>query len=138
MVNVYNLCINSNYNKINIWYSGNATVPSVGVQIIRFTMGLFWLTFWWHFVDISLTLIKFFRTKLSDKYGGYLWQVPASTYVLPDLQRPVPPRNSDLWVTWPVGFLRINPQVLVGDPDSCSPLSRAAFGVGRGKYLLKN
>jgi len=40
----------------------------------------------------------------------------------PDLQRPVPPRNSDLWVTWPVGFPRINPQVLVGDPDSCSPL----------------
>ena len=26
---------------------------------------------------------KNFRTKLSDKYGGYLWQVPASTDVLP-------------------------------------------------------
>ena len=30
----------------------------------------------------------------------------------PDLWRPVPFRNSDLWVTWPVG-----------DSDSCSPLS---------------
>ena len=35
----------------------------------------------------------------------------------PDLQRPVPPRNSDLWVTWPVG-----------GPDSCSPLPRIQFG----------
>ena len=40
----------------------------------------------------------------------------------PDLWRPVPFRNSDLWVTWSVGFPRINPQVLVGDPDLCSPL----------------
>jgi len=77
----------------------------------------FWLTFL-NFVYISLTLIKFFRTKLSDKYGGYL----PLQMCYPDLQRPVPPRNSDLWVTWPVGFPQINPQVLVGDPDSCSPL----------------
>ena len=47
----------------------------------------------------------------------------------PDLQRPVPPRNSDLWVTWPVGFPQINPQVLVGDPDSCSPLNGIFAGL---------
>jgi len=43
----------------------------------------------------------------------------------PNLQRPVPHRNSDLWVTWPVGFLQINPQILVDDSDSCSPLAQA-------------
>ena len=48
-----------------------------------YSIGPFWLTFWWHFVYISLTLIKKFRTKLRDKYGGYLWQVPASADVLP-------------------------------------------------------
>ena len=46
----------------------------------------------------------------------------------PDLWRPVPFRNSDLWVTWPVGFPRINPQVLVDDPDSCSPLIPSETG----------
>jgi hypothetical protein len=40
MVNVYNICINSNYNN-----GGNATVPSVGVQVIRFTVGLFLINF---------------------------------------------------------------------------------------------
>ena len=40
----------------------------------------------------------------------------------PDLWRPVPFRNSDLWSTWPMGFPQINPQVLVSDPDLCSPL----------------
>ena len=43
----------------------------------------------------------------------------------PDLWRPVPFRNSDLWVTCPVGFPQINPQVLVDDPDSCSPLEKS-------------
>jgi len=60
---------------------------TVGVQIIRFTMA-----FLINFFDdilfyISLTLIKIFRTKLSDKYGGYCGRYLPLQMCYPDLQR---------------------------------------------------
>ena len=68
-----------------------------------------------------------FETKLSDRYGGYLWWVSASTDVLPRFAKTCAiqkPRS--------VGFPWINPQAPVGDPDLCSPLGQ------RGSTTVKN
>ena len=47
------------------------------------SIGPFWSTFLMTFCLYISDSGQKFRTKLSDKYGGYLWQVPASTDVLP-------------------------------------------------------
>ena len=90
----------------------NATVPSCrDAIVIKFTLwALSDWNFWWHFVYISPTLIKHFRTKLNNKYGGWD-RYPPLQMCYPDLWSPLPFRNSDLWVTLPVG-----------DPDLSSPL----------------